>query len=346
LRNSYGVGSFVRVLLARPSSRTESVRYDGEIGPGVRVGADLRLQFLQEQFETEEVRTVIRDSVPVQDTTLVSKSRTGYHMMAAALYAAFEPARDVTFYLRYDPENEGVEAYGLLERLWGSLYLKVGAFTPDFGLRLDDHTAYVRGGDLGYLHGLPRRGLFFGPTYRDAGAELGFDARWWRLSAAYLNGNGGGAPFGEDKVAFLRLEVRPTLLGIRTLLGTSLHRQAGRSLYGFFGGLSRGRLTFLGELDYADSLATVDPSKRIMAFMLEGSLRLMRGVHLVGRFDLWDPDRDFPGESFKRLVLGGELFLLPYLEVRPQLRLNMEPGSVLNPTVRNNQFLVQLHLYL
>jgi len=325
LRNSYGIGSYARQTLARESDRTQSIRYDGDVAQGVRIGADMRFQYLKEQADG---------------------GSSGYHAMAASIYLGFEPIRDVVFYLRYDPENSGTEGFAILQNLWGPFYIKGGAFLPDYGIRLDDHTAYVRGGDLGGIAGVLPKGLLFEPNYRDAGIELGYERSWYRLTLAQFNGNRGFAPVSAEKATVYRGEIRPTLLGIRTQLGYSYYKHTGATMKGYFGGFSRGRLTILGELDSADHLPSVDADHNVQAYAVEAVLETFRGVHLYTRFDTWDPDTVVPAETFKKLIVGLEIFPFPYVEIRPQMRFHMEPNSAANPNIKNDLILIQLHLWL
>jgi hypothetical protein len=341
LRNSYGIGSFTRRLLARPSARTETVRYDGQMGHSMRLGADLRFRYLMEQSVTT-----------VDDTTTVDETLTGFNAMAASIYASIQPVRDLTFYLRYDPETDGTEVYGILQNLWGPLYIKAGAFAPEFGLRIDDHTAYVRGGSRGSSRSdgdSLTKGFRFTQDFRDTGVEIGYERSWYRLLAAITNGNGGMDPIGEDKATILRGEIRPSILGTHILAGYSSYSQTDEKTSGFFGGIARGRLAVLVEFDSGDQFndAAIDTATtEVGAWMLEGTFEVFHGVHLYLRLDNWDPDKSVPGETFTRTVLGLELHPFPYLEIRPQYRMNGEPGTEALPEVRNNKIEVQVHIYL
>ncbi|MBD3337442.1 MAG: hypothetical protein GF355_18160 [Candidatus Eisenbacteria bacterium] len=339
LRTLYGQGTYTRYHLARETVRTESLRHDGQVTSSLRVGADFRFQVLVEQAEREGENT----------------NETGYETTEASLYAGFEPARDLILYIRHDPETEGTEAYGMLKDLWGPVYLKMGNFSPDYGLRVDDPSVYTRGG-VGrdqFLNIFPdssRGGLIFEQDYRDAGGEIGYDGRWLRLSAAYLNGNRGGELLGAEKIGVIRAELHPALGPFNPHAGFSILRRGGDQMYGVFGGLKLGPLAALGELDFADSMIVgIDHPQagpEALAMMMEGSLRILRGLELVGRFELWDPNTDVAGEGFKRITAGVEYFPLPGLEIRPLFRVHQEPNSARNPSVRNNHLVLQVHLWL
>lgn len=339
LRTSYGIGSFTRRDLARESPRTETARYDGEIGHSIRLGTDLRFRYLMEK--TVEV---------VDDTTTVNETKTGFGVMEASVYASIQPVRDLTFYLRYDPETEGTEVFGILDNIWGPLYVKGGLFSPDYGIRIDDPTAYTRGGERAAEGDtLPSKGLRLYQDFRDAGIEVGYQRSWYRLTAAITNGNGGTDPIGEDKATILRGEIRPTILGVNFMAGYSSYGQTDEKMSGFFGGLARGRLTVLAELHSADQFidaATDTSTTEVQAWMLEGTFEVFHGVHLYARLDNWDPDKSVAGETFTRTVLGLELYPFPFLVIQPQYRMNGEPGTEALPEVDNNRIAVLAHIYL
>ena len=68
--------------------------------------------------------------------------------MTGSIYTNFALADNINLLGRYDFIQEIWEAYGVLHILPNNGYIKIGSFLPNFGIRLDDHTAYTRGGDL------------------------------------------------------------------------------------------------------------------------------------------------------------------------------------------------------
>ncbi|MBU1947978.1 MAG: hypothetical protein KJ970_01270 [Candidatus Eisenbacteria bacterium] len=337
-RNEYGAGAYSRHTLARETDRTEVIRHDGLMASGIRIGADFRFRIIYEQG-TE-------NGLPA--------NHVGYQVTDADLYGVFEPARDLIFYLRHDPENDEIEAYALLKNIKGPTYLKLGAFSPDFGIRLDDPTAYTRAGDGDDIPNMPGGGLGFGGNDRDAGFELGYERSRWRFSFAYQNGNGATAPVGSSKAQLYRFELRPRLLGLEWIFGLSNYARAGAKRSGYFGGIGLGRLNILGEIDKADrlalgpqtGLAAAHTGIQTAAWMFEASFKIKRGLDFVGRYDLWDSDTLVPGEGYKKIIFGFDYFPMPYLELQPQMRMVQEPNTFAHPNIRNNLILLLVHIWL
>jgi hypothetical protein len=97
----------------------------------VSIGADFRtLYFIQQNPDT---------GTPPQAV----KATNAFWQMQGNVYMNFRLAKKVNIYV--DKElYSGFEIFGLLNVLPGNGHIKVGKFVPNFGLKLDDHRAYVK----------------------------------------------------------------------------------------------------------------------------------------------------------------------------------------------------------
>ena len=104
-----------------------------------------------------------------------SQKKTTFQSMEGSIYSSFRLFTSTDLLVKYDFANNAYEAYGLYKFNSDNSYVKVGAFEPSYGIRLDDHTAYTRGGN--FRNATARRpsgySLIFSPDYWDAGIKVG-----------------------------------------------------------------------------------------------------------------------------------------------------------------------------
>jgi hypothetical protein len=153
LRNSFGSLDFVDDHLRLVPAHGDSTDYNfnPQLNDYILLGGDVRFQYLYDR----------------------DQKKTTFQSMEGSIYSLFRLFTSTDLFVKYDFANSAYEAYGLYKFNYDYSYVKVGAFEPAYGIRLDDHTAYTRGGNLGFLQGLDQVGLFFVPDYWDLGIEVG-----------------------------------------------------------------------------------------------------------------------------------------------------------------------------
>ncbi len=221
-------------------------KFSADISEGLRLGVDLRSQFLYFSEHTVGVQT-LTDSLSHTTTTSIDKkaSMNGLLEMAMPIYISATLSPAIQAYARFDPVTNGAwEVYGLVHfihpsgDIWeaGSVlsdaYLKIGAFLPTFGIRFDDHTVYTRGGTY-TLSGYSPAGMFWEPNYKDEGAELGislFDYHAF-ITADILNGNEMNPlqPFKLDPMGPYAVSLRAEVTG--SLIDSVVSAEIGGSAY-------------------------------------------------------------------------------------------------------------------
>jgi hypothetical protein len=327
------------------ATRDSDFEVSPKINENISVGADIRTQFLYDRFT----------------------KTSGFQAMTATLYGALTVGKKVAFYYKQDIINgtyvqtangrfAGTEAFGLLRILPNKSYVKAGLFYPAYGLRLDDHTSYIRGGDLGFLAGHPSNvGLPFLPNYKDIGVEVGAYIDKALLTAAILNGTGNtqAIDIGRTtaKAYAARLEYIDRFDEAGVMVGGSYYNYMGLTLTGVFAGLGYDIFTISGEIDWAKDLPTYIGLRSLAAYA-EVDVKIIDGLSAIGKVDYFDGDRNsdnialLPGgrpprtNSFTRYTVGVEFFPYSFVEVRPQFRINTE-----TPKIENNEFLVQSHFW-
>ena len=330
LRNDYGISLFsMEELPMEKGMKLTDDDYTGMILEHLRFGADLRFQVLSHTDNQEE-------------------SRTAYFPMQGDLYGNLSVSNGVEVYVKQDLLRQQPEFWTTLPLLPNDGYLRIGRFIPTFGLRLDDHTAFTRGGNLRLSHGLQKEGMPFSPYVETPGiieAGMYVSNVFLTLSTSnkYATGSESGYGFSEslkDKNVTFRGEYTGDIGSRTTLFGFSFMKEGDLQLKGLFGGTSFLGVTWLGEVDIANNWAKDNITS--LASFSEFSYRLMQGVQLVTRFDLFDEDIDIKNNAVSRITIGAEIFPFSFFEIKLQGRLTTLSGDGENP---EPEYIMQFHTW-
>ncbi|MGE5812165.1 MAG: hypothetical protein ACM339_11725 [Ignavibacteria bacterium] len=330
MRNRGG-WSYGRNVLPMASPR--DYKMSNMIGENISLGLDFRTQFL---YSGE-------------------RNKTDFQKMAGSIYANVDLSEDINIFARYDFIQEIWEGYGVARILPNRGYIKAGAFSPNYGLRIDDHTAYTRAGDFGLLFSQgASQGLIFLPQYTEIGLEAGLyfsDFALLTISAGKPNSDPRTITFPFDKqntdpsyTANLQFtpqvgdEMGLMFGGSFTNFKNSLNDFSNVNIFGGYAGFGIGGFTILGEFDVAKDYLDIDSTST--ALMIEGAYQIIKGLEAVLRYDRFDPFSDLETDAVSRLIIGFEVFPYSFIEIRPQYRLQME-----DPSVDNDSFVLQFHFW-
>ncbi|HVO72831.1 MAG TPA: hypothetical protein VMT35_02310, partial [Ignavibacteriaceae bacterium] len=282
MRN-HGGWSFGKNMLPMASPR--DYKMSNMIGENISFGVDFRTQYL---YSAE-------------------KKKTDFQKMEGTIYANVDLSEDINIFTRYDFIQQIFEGYGVARVLPNRSYIKAGAFSPNYGLRIDDHTAYTRGGDFGLLFtpNNPIQGLIFWPQYTEIGLETGLyfsNFALLTLSAGkpnFINPLAVTFPFDRkntDPSYTANLQFTPQLGGDNTglMFGGSytnfkydqLNNYKNANIFGGYAGFGIAGFTILGEFDVANDYISKDSSST--ALMIEGAYELIKGLQAVVRYDRFD----------------------------------------------------------
>lgn len=254
----------------------------------------------------------------------------------------------------------GFEVFGLAKVLPLEGYIKVGKFMPTYGLKIDDHNAFIRGGQYGggefksvFPSGYPN-GLRFGERSEDTGVELGFSPSIFTFNVGIFNGtpNAGlsGVSGEKTKAIVLRGDFNLQTDFANAIIGGSIYKHSNTTLPGktqFYGGFAivslANNLTLSGEVDV---VTTYHPTlnKEVSGLMSysEISYLVAQGVDLKLSFENYDPNSSLTNGSYSVISIGAELFPLTGVELRPIYRLNREKPE----DISNDEFQMLFHFYL
>jgi len=348
--------------------RGDSIKYTGQIAPGVRLGGDFRSQVLYfaQKGPFGQGRT---------DTT---QSILAFHAMSLAFELDVQATNTLHGFMRYDPL--GIipsEGWAMLHFVHSSgeifqsgnvvtnAYVKVGSFLPAFGIRFDDHTAYVKGGNASLStgrDGFPSDGFFWTPGYRDIGAEIGalfFDHLG--IVAGIFNGSeiSPGITFNptNNKALCFRAnyagEIIEDMLAGEIGVSSYMHSNdenvanANLSLSGVHASLRVGPVTILNEYDFGINIPVggVTMSKA-HALCSESAVHIGKGLDLLFRYETF---KDDSSEVKSRIMIGAQWFPLRFLEIRPEFRIASvtapDPTKHIMNALTETTMLVQTHVF-
>jgi hypothetical protein len=336
---------------------------------GVQYGRDdLPMEAYKEQFQLDDFSTKITDFLSYganfrflaftqqKDRNGITTSRSSFFPMQADVFFNFAISRKVSLYAN--------PAFGLFSRyeifaiakvLPMSGFVKLGRFYPSYGLRVDDHTSFVR--EITPFHN--HQG-------QDAGLELGLSPGPLNVIVALMNGSGSDRasdrPSAYLSNAWAQFSVGPldALVGASTYDNNTKGDQV--HLLGAYAVLSYGE-NFTVMVDYeqlkgnwnqlkvnserrtspvVNPFNTTGQNLKQRALYLEASYLLLTGIDIKLAYDFFDPDTRYATGRAARYGVGAELFPLSGVEVRPMLRLIDD--SIIK--LKSREFQVLFHYYL
>ncbi len=319
----------------------------------------------KDKFDLEEFSPALNDffTIGMDYRTLFfyqpDASKSSFFQMQGDLY--FDLRINKKFRIYFDKGlYNGFEVFGLAKVLPLEGYIKVGKFVPAYGIKLDEHNAFIRGGQFGggqfvsvFPSGYPY-GLRFGERAEDTGIEIGFTPSIFSFNIGVFNGTPGGGINGTNgektKAAALRGDVNLQTDFANAIFGGSVYHHPNATIPGktqFYGGfaiLSIGNnLTLTGEADYVTTYhSALKKEVTGMMFYSEISYVILQGLDAKISFENYDPNLKLANGAFSTIGVGAEFFPMTGLEVRPMYKLNREKPK----EISNDEFQLLFHFYL
>jgi hypothetical protein len=311
---------------------------------GVQYGREqLPLPALSHDFEVEDFSNILTNVLGVgADFRTLYFSRqqggaNGFFQMQGDVYLNFRVAKKVSMYLSKGLYS-GFEIFGLLNVLPANGSIKVGKFIPNYGIKMDDHTAYIRM-FTGFSPELGRPEL--------TGGEVAVSPGPFTVVGGFYNAvDGFGAATGNHKAVLGRAEamINPgedmhvglgaNIFNARRIPGNTT------TLIGGFGSFSLDQLTVFGEADLIQSKA--DSTITGVVAYIEADYTITPGLDLKVAYDFYDPNKDVKSGAQSRYSFGFEFFLIAGVEVRPMYRIVKDQPVEL----KNDEFHLVIHFYL
>ncbi|HTM22431.1 MAG TPA: hypothetical protein VL172_18045, partial [Kofleriaceae bacterium] len=304
MRTPFGA-SFAQTNLAMV--RTRGV-FDPRLGESVSLGANLRLAN----------RTLLPAHTSLDGVDRKTRTHNSFDITEGNLYllAAASDRLAVYFDETVTPEAASSrEAFLLVHDLPHGAWVKAGRFMLDYGLRIPDDQAFIRG-QTGFNY-----------ANADLGLEAGIAPGPVQLVVALTNGSLGGSDPNRAKQVTAHATV------------TSGHAQAGLGLAwndtsaedftfqqitagGHLAG-RLGRLVLLGELDWIRGDSGTDAYQQ-WALYSEADFEARQGLFVRAGFEAFDPLRSLAENERDRFRVGVSWFAMQLVELRAEYWLNRD----------------------
>jgi hypothetical protein len=313
MRNYYGAAMYGRETLPVRAWDNDSTmnNFTTQLNDFVSIGMDMQTLFTYQQ----------------------QRDYTSFYQMQGDIYISARLANKLLLYVTKTLYHD-FEIFGTAQILPANGYVKAGRFTPAYGTRIDDHTAFIRS-----------KTVF--PLYRreDTGIELGISPTSFTWNAGVYNGEDGSDPSnGRIRLVTTRAEALFRIDKFNCSFGGSGWYNKGLfgtlTMYGGFAGVSYNDVTMNAELDIEKDKTTLGTNEFIS--YIEINYLVLDGVDLKFMYDFYDPDIDYKTGGESRYSIGAEFFPLPGVELRPMYRIDIKnPGNI-----KQNEFDFLLHLFL
>lgn len=273
--------------------------------------------------------------------------------MQADLYVNANVGKHIALLTQIGMERGGNSAvreeFVMLKDFPYNSYIKAGKFIPPYGLRLDDHTAFIRT-KTSFDHSQP--GSYV------AGYEVGAEpvllfARFSQFNAdvtpATNTGNTARGISGEAGWRGLWLHLGASYFNIADF-ETSSTATTDRSAYGIFGALRLKWLPYLDKLTYLfefdrrkdhieGSGGSTDEDADITFNELD--YKIGRGANIKLRYETYEPEEGSSDNiGRKRYLAGVDLYPYPFTELNIQYRINRE-----EPEKADNDLFLLAHIW-
>ena len=199
-------------------------------------------------------------------------------------------------------------------------YVRIGTFTPNFGIQFSDHTAFVRerlGFALNTIRGKPD----FVPGLQDTGVSAGIYPGPFHLDLGIYNGSPSFRELDKDKAFSSRLAVKHSIGDLNLIFGGSYYQN---KLFGIdgriFGGFSMigfKDFSILAEIDRIESEPDGLSTSKERAMSFDAAYFVRKGFDLRARYDLFLPEDNSLLNEWKSVTAGVDVF--PYFFLEPTL---------------------------
>lgn len=229
--------------------------------------------------------------------------------------------------------------------------IRAGMIQPSIGIRQDDHTAFSR-------REAAMNGTYLIPAYyNEVGAEVTYEGlRWLTVNAGVFNAKnlaevdptiGSVNSYFDFKRPTVsgRVLLWPQLLeqGINGEAGASILMNGSFQMINAFGGFGLADKATI----YLEGLYSKNADNRIIRnFSLIGTYQLIQWLSADWRYD-WGQTELYPSRGLfyaNAFTFGVELFVLPYIEIRPEYRV-MQKNPYLGLGTYTAEYTAQLHIF-
>ena len=322
MRNDHGTNVYnLDELTIRKWISKGNEDWDGSITDHIQIGGEFRIL----SFE--------------------GNSESATFPMQADIYTKVDINKDVDFYFEKSLGSSTYDFFLLFNELPNNSWIKIGQSSINYGLIIDDHTAFIKSGNRKALHS-DNKNLDKG--FRDIFDPVAEKPLMFEWGMKLPNGLLMTIDFSQDidNQHSKLVNYSTTLNYIKDysdwsfMLGSSLMKEEDISLNGLFGGISVSKITMIFEVDKADNV--IDNQSSIASYV-QFVYKPIQGFHLISKYDYFDNDYDLKTGSIGRYTFGIELYPLNILEIKVQAR-KYEINNYI-PLDLDLEYLLQIHTW-
>ena len=327
LRNSYGndIVSLEELPFEKWINKGDQ-NWNGKIGKHLQIGGDFRLQGI-EYNATDTTRKIAL--FPMQADIYfflnLNQNASIYSMIGARGRNSF--ATEYWLFINNLPQN---------------LWLKIGKALPNYGLRIDDHTSFIRGGNYNRTTlGLQKEGLLFDPYLTSPSImEIGVPMLGGFLWTSSIST--GISTINESLTNFTTQfnYTKYVNENIKYMYGLSYMKENHFEMMGLSGGISIAKLTYTFEVDQVSNWINGYTS---LAIYDQLSCKITQGLHIIGKYDYFDPQTEILSGSVSRFSIGAEIYPLNIMEIKLQARINQIDNQFI--ITKKPEYLIQTHFW-
>ena len=336
MRNSHGndVVSLEELPLKRWMNKGDD-NWDGHVTEQIQLGGDFRLQGVQ-----------------YNDTNETQKS--AFFPMQADIYVNLKLNDNSSIFTKVGVKSSSslnMEYWAMIQNLPLKSWLRMGRTLPNYGMRVDDHTSFIRGGninktkvglneeDLTESEGLLFEPYLVPPTILEIGIPLTKKLEWTNSFSTSLINDGQYNEMTNFTSKLTHIGSLGDIIRCRTSL--SYMQEGDFNMIGTSGGISIGNHVWTFAFDQAENWIGDATS---IAIYNEIAWELMQGIQIIGKHDYFDPRTKWNDGSISRYVIGFEIYPLNVMEIKIQTRFS-EVSMENMTTKKDPEYLIQTHFY-
>jgi hypothetical protein len=228
---------------------------------------------------------------------------------------------------------------------WGNdaFLLRAGRINLPFGIRMIEHTFFVRAATRTDLNDTQQHGVAFAYTGEHWRGELMAIAGNYQISPDKFRERGYSGYVEWAPIAQLALGASSLITHAAASVDPSIRAPDTRQAHGVFvRAVPIGPLVLMGEADLVVHTPTGLPSAVGYASVLQADWEIIQGVHLLGTAEQYKPNSE-TAQSYHGWLSAG-WFFAPHADVR--LDYERARDAIAGGRYDSTAYLVQLHVYL
>tara|TARA_B100000029_G_C17604638_1_gene967003 strand:- start:362 stop:1465 length:1104 start_codon:yes stop_codon:yes gene_type:complete len=328
LRNDYGTNIVsIDELPMNFWSDEANQDWDGFINDIIQIGGDIRLQGMQYHKDGEVT--------------------SAFFPMQLEIYTFSKLHENAGIYTELGilgKNKLSSEFWGLINSLPFKSWLKIGKTLPNYGLKIDDHSSFIRGGNINraLITDFEKEGLIFTPYIDppliiELGSSIISGLEFTSSLSTTLLQNDSSEGLKNFTSQLYYFKNHPLL---NHNFSISYMKDGELLMSGISAGINYKSFIYTYELDQIQNWINDYTS---IAIYNEIAWEIIQGLQLIGKYDYFDPSMKHLYGSISRYSFGMEIYPINIIEFKVQARINSV--DIDNFPKSQPEYLIQTHLW-